>query len=433
MYETNIQIELEKADQSLCHSQRLSNCSPTDMRFNRVGLNHFIYTSSQDVPTEEWNHLTADDMDVTMDRRLIGAYEATMGGQCRTFTIVIRNRLGEAIALACVCLFSVDAGLFPWLNALVMRARKVWRNCLKIRVLFCGLPIPAGQNHIRISPRANRAAVLRELDIALGNLASDQGAGMVVFMQFSPAECEGLQPLVDRGYLRSELPARHLLLGEFGSFANYLDALKARYRSEVNRSLKKFTKAGLRVEYVLGPVDLPRVYTDEVHRLYEAVEERSSYRLEHYPAEFIRELGRQFGNDASLTCIYQDRRLVAFTIGLMRDSIYHNLYSGVDYDLLAQSDLYFNLFYHDLNYAWQRGASAIHLGQTADDFKSRLGSKSEPMYALIRSNNRMLQMGLKTFSKWALPEMKSVAAHHVFKGTGLMPYYEPRRGAVTRD
>jgi predicted N-acyltransferase len=410
----------------LISSPRLTGSE--NKRIDRVNLSHSIYASMTEVPRHEWDILTADDADLTMDRRLIGAYEATMGEQCRSFTIVIRDEAGEAVGLACACLFRVDVGHFPWLDGLVARVRKVWRNCLKIGVLFCGLPIPAGQNHLRIAAHADRAAVLTELDNALRKLARDHGATIVVVKEFTMGECEGLQTLLDRGYLRGEIPARHLLVGEYGSFANYLASMKARYRSQVNRSLKKFENAGLRVEQVRGPVDLPRVYTDEAHRLYEAVQQRSMYRLELYPAEFIRELGRQFGDDASLTCIYRDQKLVGFTIGLARGSIYHNLYSGLDYDLRAAGDLYFNLFYHDLDFAWRRGAKEVHLGQTSDHFKSRLGTQSEPMYLLIRPINRIIRRGLKTFSRWALPKMESVEPCHVFKGTGAD---EPQRKAAS--
>jgi predicted N-acyltransferase len=402
----------------LNNSPRLAD--PENTRFGRMNLTHSIYTSIAEVPRHEWDLLTADDADLTMNRRLIGAYEATMGEQCRSFTIVIRDDAGEAVGLACACLFRVDVGHFPWLDGLVARARKIWHNCLKIGVLFCGLPIPAGQNHLRIAAHADRAAVLTELDNAMRELARDHGAMIVVMKEFSAGECDGLQTLLDRGYLRGEIPARHLLVGEYGSFANYLGAMKARYRSQVNRSLKKFESAGLRVEQVRGPVDLPRLYTDEVHRLYEAVQKRSMYRLELYPAQFIRELGRQFGEDASLTCIYHGQKLVAFTIGLARGSIYHNLYSGLDYDLRAAGDLYFNLFYHDLDFAWRRGAEEVHLGQTSDHFKSRLGTQSEPMYLLIRPSNRIIRRGLKTFAKWALPRMEPVQACHVFKASERM-------------
>lgn len=380
-----------------------------------MALTHSIYSSITEVPEHEWSLLTADDADLTMDPRLIRAYEATMGSHCQSFIVVIRDEAGGAIGAACLCLFHVDVGKFPWLEKLVTTTRKFWRNCMKIAVLFCGLPVPAGQNHLRISPGADRTAVLIQLDLAMRQLARVHRAAAVVVKEFLNCECDHLTTLIDRGYLRGQMPARHLLIGEFGNFQNYLCALKARYRSQVNRSLKKLKKMGLSVEQVRGPVDFARVYTDEVHQLYEAVHERSDYQLERYPAEFMRELGRQFGEDVSLTCIHHEKKLVAFTIGLARNSIYHNLYSGVDYNLRSQGDLYFNLFYHDLDFAWQRGAREVHLGQTADDFKSRLGSTSEPVYLFIRPLNPVVRLGFKFFMKSILPKTEALDGYRIFK------------------
>ena len=291
-------------------------------------LFHSIHTSIGEVPEQEWDRLTADDVELTMDRRLIGAYEATMAGQCRNFTIVIRDETGEAVGLACMCLFQVDVGHFPWIERLTARVSGFWPNFLKIGVLFCGLPIPSGQSHLRLAAHADRAAALAELDRAMRELARDHGARIMVVKEFSMDECREVQTLVDRGYLRGEIPARHTLAGEFGSFAGYLDAIKARYRSQINRSLKKFKETGLRVKQVRGPVDFPRVYTDEVHRLYEAAQARSKYPLELYPAQFMRELGRRFGDDASLTCIYQGERVVAFTLGLARFDLSQSLFGA---------------------------------------------------------------------------------------------------------
>jgi len=391
------------------------------------GLSHSIHASVTEIPPHDWNLLTAADADLTMDDRLIRAYESMMGDQCRTFTVVIRDAAGKAVALACSTLFRVDLGNYVWLRHMVATARKLRPHCGNISILFCGLPIPSGQNHLRIAHHANRPAVLAELDRAMRNIAREQGAIATVVKEFTDRECDGLQSLGDLGYSRIEIPPRYVLSRKCASFDDYLDSLKAHYRADVNRSLKKFRESGLRVEQVRGPVDLPRVYTDDVHRMYEAMRARTEYPLEIYPAQFMRDLGRRFGRDASLTCIYQARRLVAFTIGLARGPIYHNLYSGLDDSLRRDSDLYFNLFYRDLDFAWRSGAQEIHLGQTADQFKSRLGSQSERMYLFIRPTNRLVRWAFNRFSRWVLPKIELVKPYHVFKEAGKDRQKRPQR------
>ena len=381
-----------------------------------MNLTHTVYESVASVPEADWAALTAGDGDLTMDRRLLGAFEATMrdGG---FFCIVIRDEAGptaRAVGLACAWLTRIDLADYPWLQNLAGRLRKLWPNCLRMGALFCGLPIPAGQNHLRLAAGADPAAVLAELHAALTGIARKHKTRMVIVKEFDAGECAAVVSLERLGYLRGEIPPRHVLSGEFGNFDNYLASLKARYRAQVKRSLKKFAEGGFRVEQVRGPEQLPRVYTDDVHRLYEAVWRKSPYRLEFYTPQFMREFAKRMGDDVSLTCIYRGDRLAGFALGAIRGKIYHNLYSGLDYELNAAGDVYFNLFYRDLDYAWRRGADEIHMGQTSDDFKSRLGSRAEPMYLYVRPTGRVMRWGIRVFAKWALPKVEAVEGNDVF-------------------
>lgn len=138
-----------KATWTHCFPLRRINSSkladPANKGFDRVSLSHSIYPSISEVPRHEWDLLTREDADLTMDRRLIGAYEATMAEQCRSFTIVIRDVEPKAVALACACLFRVDVGHFPWLDQLVARAGKAWRNRLKIGSCSAGCQFRRGR------------------------------------------------------------------------------------------------------------------------------------------------------------------------------------------------------------------------------------------------------------------------------------------------
>src|SRR5689334_22740986 len=94
-----------------------------------------------------------DASDLATDRRLLVAFEATMGEQCRCWTaIVSETASGAAAAGACLCLFTVDpidtTGVTTKTAARVLR--RLWPGSLRFRVLFCGLPVPSGENHLRM-------------------------------------------------------------------------------------------------------------------------------------------------------------------------------------------------------------------------------------------------------------------------------------------
>jgi Acetyltransferase (GNAT) domain len=379
-----------------------------------MGIGHTVYSSVDEVPTAQWELLTSQDSDLTMDRRLLGAMEAKMGADYSYFTILVHDEANVAVGLACSWLIRLDLAQYPWLRKMLAVLPGAVRERLKIGVLFCGLPVPAGQNHIRIAPTADREAVIAEMNRALRQLARREKAFLIAIKEFDAAECAA-HDFTQTGFLRCEIPPRHRMVGRFSSFDEYRNSLKARYRAEINRSVKKFAAAGFRAEQVYGPDRFCEVLTDEAHQLYRNVWDRSKYKLEFLSPDFMRDLARRFGPDASLTCIYHGERLAGFTIGLMSGSLYYNVISGLDYELNKLGDVYFNLFYNDMDFAWKRGAGEIDLGLTSDDFKSRLGSRIEPLYLYIDACRRPISWGLRAASPWAFPPLKPVESHNVFK------------------
>ena len=372
-----------------------------------------LYDRFDQVPPEAWNEITGKDGALTMDLRLLGAFQRTLEDQCKCWAVLFRDDAGRAIGAAALSLFKVDGldSTRPAVQKLSRAVRQIWPGCLYFNVLFCGLPVPSGESHLRIVDGVDGKIVLDELQVVMNCLARQERGMLCVLKEFNWSECGRLS---FPEYIRGGIPALHVLKGRFTSLAEYLGALKARYRAQINRSIRKFKLAGFEAEHVCGP-PIADLFTDEVHRLYLAVWERSQYRLEQLPVEFFREVARTLGDQVSLTVVRREGRIVGFTYGLAGRTVYYNMYSGIDYDLNKLGDLYFNLFYCDLDYAFKAGAAEIHLGQTSDDFKSRLGTSQLPLHFYVRGSNSFLHLGLRRFGRWAFPPVASVRKHDVFK------------------
>jgi hypothetical protein len=65
------------------------------------------------------------------------------------------------------------------------------------------------------------------------------------------------------------------------------------------------------------------------------------------------------------------------------------LFLGLDYDVNAQSELYFNLCYKELDFAMRHGTQTIFMGQTADVFKSRLRCCHRPLCFFVKLRGRL--------------------------------------------
>jgi predicted N-acyltransferase len=383
-------------------------------------MNCRLYDSIQHAPTADWHRATSGDTGFAADPRLLQLQQQTLADQCRCWIAIVHDGTGQPVAAAALALFHVDALLTA--RAPLQRAagvvRRAWPGFLRYGVLFCGLPLPSGGSHLWIVPTADRRAVLAALDRQLRELAAAERAMLIVFKELDATQAAEGTELTALGYLRGAIPPLHVLRGTFRDFADYRAALRAGYRRQINASLRKSEAAGLRVRHLHDPAEIERAFTDDLHRLYEAVWSRAEARLEKFPADFFRQAARAFPGQASLTLLEHHDRPVAFSFGLTQGQTYANFYCGVDYTLNPTADLYFNVFYQNLDDAFVRGCREIHLGQTSDDFKTRLGSEPRPLAFYVRARRPLFHAGLRTIARWVFPDPPLVRAIDVFKSNG---------------
>ena len=178
-----------------------------------------------------------------------------------------------------------------------------------------------------------------------------------MFKEFGEEERSDMDGLLERGYVRGDSPPMYELEKPFAGFEEYSAALKAHYRTNIKRAQRKFATAGCRFVRLTNLRDIRRVYTPEVHRLYEAVVMNSETRLEVLSHQFFLELARQLPGQLALTVAYREDRLIGFTWELVDGPVYHFLFMGVDYSQNIETDLYFNLVYQAMDHAFRSGAS----------------------------------------------------------------------------
>ncbi len=335
---------------------------------------------------DDWNSLRDGDRDVFMSPGFVAAVEQSMGREVKCWTLVVYDEKHRPAATACLSLMPIDGALLT--QGLVRRGtqaiRRVWRRYLYFNVLFVGLPVSAGQSHLRIRPDANVQQVLAVIETVLDRLAREHGAWLTVLKEFTPSEANLLDGLERHGYVRVESLPMNCLEADYRDFDDFCRSRSGGARHNLRRSARKFEEAGLRVVQLSGCEGADKLYTDEVHRLYEAVWDRADSRLEKLPAEFFRRLACNLGEQAVFSFAYLRDRIVGFGCSLRAGPNFHMLFLGLDYDVNARSELYFNLCYKELDFAMRRGTQTIYMGQTADVFKSRLRCCHRPLYFFVK-------------------------------------------------
>ncbi len=364
-----------------------------------MSYTYHIHSSMAEVDLQAWETVRAAEGDVFTDPRFIAAVEAAMIADTRCWPVIVRDEAGQPVAVTCLSLYRVDGALLTGLRLkrIVQAIRRVWSGYLFFRILFCGLPISAGQAPICFAPQADRGRVREAIETAINELAARLRVRLIVWREFPPDDCRWLAPLEDRGYIRADsLPMCHFE-PRFANFDDYCSALRWKPRHSVLRSRRKLEKAGLRLERVHGDEGFDRLYTETSHQLYEAVRGHSAFQLERLPAEFFREIARRLGRDACFTLIYQETKMVAFLCSLANRRKFHLLFVGMDYSVNAVCDLYFNIMYDGLDWALRSGVADICFGQTSYPFKGRLGCHFTPRMFFIKGNG-LLRWPLRLFA-----------------------------------
>jgi predicted N-acyltransferase len=365
----------------------------------------------------EWDELSRASLSgILMSHGFVAAAEEAFENQARFAHAVLHDE-GRAVACASLCAFPVDLNLLAegFARRITETLTKQVPSMMRKTIVFCGLPVSVGAKHLAIAPGARHEDVLRTLHEIAVSFARRERAPYIVFKEFPAGDCPKMDFLQELGYLRCSSPAMNTLGRRFADMDSYVAALRSRYRQCVRRSLDKARAAGLRYEHLTDTATILRLYSPSLHRLYEAVALASKHRLELLPLSFFHGLARHLSGLVGLTLVYAGDRIAAFNWNLLHEGVYHFLFAGLDYDLNSSVDLYFNLMYAEMDFAFRAGTETLVFGQTADDFKLRLGCIQEQRFFYVAAVSRVASLILKAAGRLLLPEPPLPQAHHVFR------------------
>ncbi len=363
-----------------------------------VACQFSVYDSIRDVDVDEWNSVRNPHRDPFMDPGFIEAVENSMGTACRFRHVVVRDKRGRPIAAACLSSYTVDGASLAEGSAkrILSAIGRVCPRLLRNTIVMCGLPVSTGDSHLRFACHVDRASVLAILDRLICEFAAAERARFILFKEFNAEGCRDLGTLPSLGYRRADSYPMNYAASDYRDFEDYLSRIRSKKRRMLRGSLKKFAKGGFRVVTLTGREGAAELYTDQVHRLYEAVLSRSQVQFEHLPAEFLRELARRLPDNTSFTFVFRGDEVVAFAASVFSETTFHGLVLGIDYERNREYELYFNVLFKALDVAFRRGADHILLGQTADTTKhAKLDIYQTPISIYVKGAKRTIRAALK--------------------------------------
>jgi len=368
-----------------------------------------ISASILDFEASEWNTLISKDEPQLRHDFLLAAEKSGMAINPRYVSVRRQGRLaGVAIlADADIDLFTLAA---PGLKRLAERVRRgPLKRFLILRAQTCGPVITNCRPNMALAPwlsENEHAEVARELVEALDAIGP---ASLRVFFEMDETVSAQFGPAFKHSaYIKAaSLPGTRLPI-EWGSFEEYVGAMRKFYRRAVRDDQAKAT--GLTIEIEENFAHL----ADEVSALYLQVLERAQNNFETLTPDFFREFSACEGSRLVTARLKETGQLVGVELLFVGETMVQDLYTGVDYRFNEEFNVYFNLVYPAIQLACERGFRFVSTGQTSYKFKSRLGIEPFRLSIFIKHRNPIVNAILRRIHPLICPETPTVE-HRVFK------------------
>ncbi len=339
-----------------------------------------IVSSLAGIPSSAWDAV-AGRQSLARSHAYLSAVAAATVDDCRFFYVLVYNGAEVLVAHACVYLIETDfAQLLPRpLRRLTAALRRLWPGLLKARIAECAAPLVAG-HAISISVGEDRAPLLMLLERSISGIARDERCRLTVIHAFTGAERADFDQLMSQGYqVVRNLPLACLPV-RWRSYSDYLASMRARYRTDVARRLRRAASDGQTVER-LTQFAAHAERCAEQARVVQA--STQGFKRETLAPAYYTAMDRAFGDDSVLLVVRREGRVIAHGMVLMDADTLIATFFGRDAG--PPRNEWFQLINEVIRLGIERGVRTINLGRGSYDAKALVGAEIEPLHVYARS------------------------------------------------
>ena len=322
---------------------------------------------------------------------------------------------------------SMDLFLDKAGKKLVHQVRRVFPSFLRVRFLFCGIPISVGKDTILIKNNNCRDEIIDTLVTEMKNIGKELKIPILCIKEFFLDNEYNIDQCRKSGFIRSWSIPYISMDVNWSSFDDYLKGLRHTYRRQIVKSLRK-------VDFSLLGIDNPALNKDHAvisispkqagtatifYEQYCQVMNNATVILEVLNRQFFENFISSMGEKIDMLTISKDQTVLGSAILVKEEEKLTFLLVGFDYCRRDEYSVYFNLIYGVIAYAIKFGFKKIDLGQTSCYIKQRVGGKGRNMVTYLHSPKIIINLLLRVFNKWISPEVH-LKTHHVFKAQRLL-------------
>lgn len=367
-----------------------------------------IFQSLDDCDRAAWDELAGRDA-VVRSYDYLRAIAAAGINDCRYFYPVVFDRHGQWLAHCCVYTITTDlAQILPALLKPFARAlRRLWPGFLQVRITECASPHVIGHG---FSLRAGqpRGPLLMLLEAAIAKIARASASPLIVIRDFTDEELPDFTALTARGYQQvANQPLARIRL-RWASYADYLAAMRSRYRKDLGRRLRRAAAQAQTVELLESFGHLAESCAAQVRAAYDRSQ---GIKREVLGPAYFRALDDCLGAQSALLVARRGPEMVGQGMVLFDRSHIIATYSGRSEG--PPDDIWFQLLDSAVREGLARGLKWLNLGLGSYAAKSLMGAELAPLSCFSRSRYGLVNWLMRKVPRRMEADLPRV--HHVFQ------------------
>jgi hypothetical protein len=300
----------------------------------------------------------------------------------------------------------------PQLTGVVNQIRRLRSGLLYARTYELGSPTPLTNPFLAADPALRPAAVPSLIEAGV-EVAGAQRAEFMLVQNFASRSGPAAEELRRRNFAPVPIPPTGVVNTPYGSFEEYLGAMRAQYRRRAQQALKR--SASLQIEHLRDFA----AEADELARLWYAIYQRArEVRREILPAAFFRSVSA-LPESSVLVARRADGSIAAFGLLLDDDRWLSFVQCGFEEEARSEG-AYFRLLYEIVRVGIENGFEQVDLGITTLAPKLDVGAVPVPLWAWLKHRNPLLQRIIRNAAQGPLSPPE-VPARRVFKDSPPSP------------
>ncbi|MDO8662855.1 MAG: GNAT family N-acetyltransferase [Candidatus Omnitrophota bacterium] len=344
-------------------------------------LNFSIAKSLNEIPRQEWDNLFGEELIESY-----GYLKTLEAGGVKEFAFgyLVGKRNSHIVLI--LPFFIMDFSFAMLAPEFLHKLANIFNRWLSMKIIFLGSPTTEGFS-MGLSPNEDAEAILDQAIEELRAFSRKEKIAAMAFYNLSSKYLKLAEYLKRKKFLKMETLPTTTIDIKAESLEEYIQGLGKNTRKDLKKKLRRSQElVQLKTETRVEISDI----IDDVYRLYMNNVNDADVHFETLTKEFFLNICRNMPGVAKYFITYDQHKIVAFNLCLIKDGVFIDKFIGFDYAVAHQYHLYYTTFCQNMDWCIKNEMRVYQPGFSDYHPKIRLGAQLIPLDIYAKAFNPLL-------------------------------------------